>query len=127
MDPASLASIAVALLAAKAGEGFAQQIGSDTWGAVQRLYARLREKLSPRDAETLEQLGKTGSDPATVTQLTSRIRDAMAKDPKLRSEIEQLISDTSRNPRAVSLIAEARDNAKQINIGGDNSGEINMS
>ncbi|MEV7012313.1 hypothetical protein [Streptosporangium sp. NPDC051022] len=126
MDPVSIGLTVAAVLAAKAGEGFAQQIGADSWGAVQRLYARIRERLSPTGTEALERLDAGDDDHSAVALVAGEVRDAAEKDAAFRAEVERLLSEASKSAPVVTILAQARDDAKQINFAGDNTGTINM-
>jgi hypothetical protein len=54
------------------------------------------------------------------------IADAVRADPGFRAELEGLIAAAGRGKPSASVMAVARDHAKQVNIGGDHSGSISF-
>jgi hypothetical protein len=145
MDPVSIGVAAAALLGSKAVEEFASQAGSTAWQAVQRLGVAVRSRLAPSQA--LDQLtagdgGASGAvDPGGAARgggaagdggewarvvLAGEIEDAVRDDPGFRAELEALLAEAGRSKPLAGVIAVARDHAKQVNIGGDNSGSISF-
>jgi hypothetical protein len=58
--------------------------------------------------------------------VAGEIEGAARSDPAFRTEVEALIAEAGKNKQLASVLAVAYDNAKQVNIGGDNSGSISF-
>jgi hypothetical protein len=68
-----------------------------------------------------------GNNNAPVVQaLAEEVQAAASADPDLCTMLERLITQAQESKRLAGVIAVARDNARQVNIGGDNSGNITM-
>jgi hypothetical protein len=126
VDPVSLGSAVAALLGAQAAGGFATEAGTRAWDAVQRIADSVRARLSPRGAVALAQLEQGKNDPSTVGILTGEVQAAADADSELREVLESLIAQAEESKPLAAIIAVARDNSRQVNIAGDNSGPINM-
>jgi 2,3-bisphosphoglycerate-independent phosphoglycerate mutase len=126
MDPVTLGIAAATVLATKAAEGFASQAGADAWGVVRRLHGYLRQRLSGKAAGALEQLEGSGSNPYAASMVATAVQDLAAQDQDFKTQVETFLSEASRSPQVATIIAEARDNAKQVNVTGDHFGTINM-
>ena len=126
MDPMSIGVAVSALLAAKAAEGFAVEAGTRAWDAVQRLADLVRTQLSSHGVRALDQLETGRHDPSAVDILAGEIQTAADTDPTLRTMLEQLVTQAEESKPLAAVIAVARDNARQVNIGGNNSGSISM-
>jgi hypothetical protein len=127
VDPVSLGVAAAALLASKFGEELAKNAGSSSWRAVRHLREVIAEKLGhrPETPTALAALAErpTPQDQATATEL---VASAARSDPDFAREVERLVT-TARQDRIIeAFIANAYDNAKQVNIRGDNTGTINL-
>ncbi|MEV6554864.1 hypothetical protein AB0M22_04020 [Nocardia sp. NPDC051756] len=125
MDPVSLGIAAAALLASKFGEELARDAGGSAWRAV----GRLRELVTSRFRD----------EPETHTALTTSVETAQARsvvadrisavarhDPGFAGEVERLVTAARQDRTAEVFVAQAFDDAKQVNIHGDNSGTINL-
>lgn len=121
MDPVSIGVAAAALVGSKAMEEFATQAGSTAWLAVQRMGTSVRSRLSPRGAHFAGDLADGGElSDAERAVLAGEIEDAVRADPGFRAELEGLVRQRA------AVVAVARDHAKQVNIGGGNSGPITL-
>jgi hypothetical protein len=58
--------------------------------------------------------------------IATRITDAASADSAFRTEIEHLMALARQDRVTGAVIAHAYDNAKQLNIHGDNHGAINL-
>jgi hypothetical protein len=155
MDPVSIGVAAAALLGSKAVDEFATHAGSTAWRAVHRMGASVRSRLSPRGAQALDQLTATavadadaaggaayragvrsavgagvgagaGAGDEARAVVAGEIEVAVRADPGFRAELEALVAEAGRSEQLATVMAVARDNAKQVNIGGDNSGSISF-
>lgn len=126
MDPISVGAAVAALIGAQAIGGFAAEAGTRAWDAVQRMAGSIRAGLSPRGKQALAELEAGRQDPSTVDILADEVQVAVAADPALQEILENLIAQAEESKSIAAVIAVARENARQVNIGGDNSGTINM-
>ncbi|MGI5237922.1 hypothetical protein [Dactylosporangium sp. CA-139066] len=110
---------AAALLGQTAGEEFAKQAGSAAWQVVRSLAEAIRAKLSPRGVAALEQIDGAGAEAIVADE----VRSAAETDPAFRNLVEDLLAQAKAT---IGVAAVARDNAKQVNFGGDNHGTINL-
>ncbi|MEH1129434.1 hypothetical protein [Micromonospora sp. CPCC 206061] len=120
MEPVSIGIAVAALLGTKAAEEFAAHAGSRAWQAVQQLGSAVRSRLSPRGTAALDRIGE-GDEGAIVA---AEVGAAASIDPEFHRSLEALLTEAGQSPRLATVMAVARDNAKQVNIGGDNSGPI---
>jgi hypothetical protein len=126
MDPMSVGAAVAALIGAQAVGGFATEAGTRAWDAVQRMAGSIRARLSPRGKQALAELEAGRHDPSTVDILADEVQVAVVADPTLREILENLLTQAEESRSLAAVIAVARDNVRQVNIGGDNSGTINM-
>jgi transcriptional regulator len=126
MDPMTVGAAVAALIGAQAVDGFAAEAGTRAWDAVQSMAGSIRARLSSRGKQALTELEAGRHDPSTVDILADEVQVAVVADPTLREILENLIAQAEESRSHAAVIAVARDNARQVNIGGDNSGTINM-
>ncbi|WP_327139986.1 hypothetical protein [Nocardia sp. NBC_01327] len=127
LEPVSLGIAAAALLASKFGERFAQEAGESTWTTVKRLREVVAAKFRG-DSETesaVTALADTSTDAARALVAT-RISEAAKTDSDFGAELERLVTLARRDRTVDSFLAQAFDNAKQVNFRGDNLGQINL-
>ncbi|WP_433662707.1 hypothetical protein ACQPW1_11490 [Nocardia sp. CA-128927] len=126
-DPVSLGIAAAALLATKFGEEFAKDAGASTWSAVKRLRTAVGEKFR-NDEETTIVLENLPANPTPQMKelLSARISQAAANDERFRSELVGALTTLEQTPSGERFLAQAFDDSKQINIGGDNYGTISI-
>lgn len=127
VDPVSVGIAAAALLATKFGEELARGAGEGAWSAVKRLRETIAAKFRG-DRETESAIDTLGQAPTDEVRslVTRRITDAVRADPDFGSRVEQLVLLARREPALDTFVAQAFDNAKQVNIRGDNLGPITM-
>ncbi|WP_206794303.1 hypothetical protein [Amycolatopsis sp. MtRt-6] len=128
MDPVTLGLAAAALLASKFGEGFAKDAGSAAWNGVKRLREAIAAKFTgkPDDETALRKVLAEPQDTDLRNWLAKRITAAAADDDGFRASLVELIGQAQRDPGAQTVIAQATDHAKQVNIAGDNHGGITL-
>ncbi|MDG4834843.1 hypothetical protein O7627_36865 [Solwaraspora sp. WMMD1047] len=126
MDPISIGVAVVALLGAKAAEGFATQAGSQAWQAVQRLGALVRGPVSPIAADALERLQNGAHDEEMESLLVGELAASFQREPALKASVEAILDEVKESPALATIMAVARDSAKQVNIGGNNTGSISL-
>lgn len=127
MEPVSLGIAAAALLAAKFGEGFAKDAGESAWSAVRRLREVVAGKLheDPESGGTTAVV-VTSPTVADTSAVAARITAAAAADPRFAAEVERLVAAARQDGTAEVFVAQAFDQARQVNIRGDNTGTINL-
>ncbi len=126
MDPVSLGIAAAALLASKFGEGLAKDAGESAWKAVGRLRELVAAKF--RDDREILTARAASVDPMLAGQsvMADRVTAAIRRDPAFGSDVERLVTAARQDRTVEVFVAQAFDDAKQINIRGDNSGTINV-
>ncbi|MBU3066277.1 hypothetical protein KO481_32760 [Nocardia sp. NEAU-G5] len=102
-------------MASKFGEQFAKDAGDTAWHAVERLRKLVADKVR-HDPEALEAQ-------ATVAH---RITEAARADSRFANEVDALVSAARKDSSADIFIAQAFDDARQVNIHGDNTGTISI-
>src|SRR5262249_17841641 len=113
--------------APSSGGELAASAGKDTWTGLKRLRELVVQKFAGNlQAETeVAQLAVEPSD-AARSAVTQRISDAAAADEAFAAERAELITALRADPAVTVVLARAADQAKQVNIGGDNFGQISM-
>ncbi|WFE26976.1 hypothetical protein O7623_27540 [Solwaraspora sp. WMMD791] len=129
MDPVSIGLAVAAVAGASAAEGFANQVGIDAWQAVQRMLGAVRARLTPGGAAALDRLtagdgGAGGGSGVDAEVIAGEVHTTVVADPVFRAEVADLLDQAVGNQKLATVIAVAQDNAKQINIGGDNHGPM---
>lgn len=128
MEPVTVGAAAAALLASKFGEGFAKDAGTSAWNAVKKLRELIAGKFKgDKDSErALARLAAEPHDAAHRTIVAQRIAEAAATDGHFGSNLAELVALAREDSATRAVFAEATDNAKQVNIGGDNFGAISL-
>ncbi|MGW5514330.1 hypothetical protein [Nocardia africana] len=127
VEPVSLGLAAAALLGSKFVEGLAKDAGSSSWRAVVSLRDLVVAKLGnrPENVLALTELERDPS-PDNRASVAEIIDEAGRADPGFAAAARQLI-DAARADKSVDVfVAQAYDQAKQVNIHGGNSGTINL-
>ncbi|MFB8274475.1 hypothetical protein [Nocardia colli] len=125
MDPVSLGIAAAALLASKFGEELAKDAGA----SASRAVGRLRELVTARfreEPETLTALTTSAETAQARAVVAERVGTVAGHDPGFAGEVERLVTAARRDRAAEVFVAQAFDDAKQVNIRGDNTGTINL-
>ncbi|MFC9433476.1 hypothetical protein [Nocardia sp. NPDC057030] len=125
MDPVSLGIAAAALLASKFGEELAKDAGASTSRAI----GRLRELVAARfrdEPETLTALTTSADTPQARAMVADRVAAVAGRDPGFADDVQRLVSAARRDRTAEVFVAQAFDDARQVNIHGDNTGTINL-
>ncbi|MEU0506275.1 hypothetical protein [Nocardia sp. NPDC005998] len=127
MEPVTLGIGAAALLASKFGERLANDAGSSTWNAVERLRELIGAELG-RDAETNTAITALVDDatPQGWDRLAEQIEASARRDPEFAHEVERLIAGARWDKEIDLFVARAYDCARQVNIRGDNIGTISI-
>ncbi|MGY1984299.1 hypothetical protein [Nocardia gipuzkoensis] len=127
MEPVSIGIAAAVLLASKFGESFAQDAGESGWNAVKRLQAVIAAKFRG-DAETESAITALVEAPTEDRQseVATRITSAVRADDVFGAELERLVALARQDNVVSGFLAQAYDHAKQLNIRGDNFGQINL-
>lgn len=121
MDPVSIGIAVAALLGSKAAEEFATKAGAEAWHALQQL----RDRLSARGRTALDQAqgGHLTTDAEAI--VAEEVTKSIEQDPEFRRLADLVIASTRNDPQAATIVAIARDNAKQVVIN-EHTGQINM-
>lgn len=127
VEPVSLGIAAAALLASKFGEGLAKDAGSSSWRALTHLREFIGEKFG-RGPETTTALAELERDPTPENQVAAAevITAAARTDPGFAVALQQLVDAARQDTTIDMFVAHAYDQAKQVNIRGDNTGTINL-
>jgi hypothetical protein len=127
VDPVTVGVAAAVLLASKFGEGFAKDAGGSAWNATKRLREVVVAKFKgdPEAETAVATLATAPTEEATAT-VARMIAAAMQADANFGSEVEQLVAHAGEVKGGESFVAQAFEHAKQVNIRGDNSGQINL-
>jgi tetratricopeptide (TPR) repeat protein len=94
MDPVTLATAAVAVLApylAKAGEGAAKKLGEEAVDAGGKLLFWLRGKLGGRAQEALDDLKKEPGSEDNQADVRKQLKKALEADPALAAELQAML------------------------------------
>lgn len=126
MDPVSLGLAAAALIASGAAGQFATQLGDSAWHAAQALVnlvrADVRDPQSRAAVDRLVSAGPSEADQAVIAEaITARAR----ADADFLRQISELVA-AAGTAQTTAVHAVAYDQAKQVNIGGNHSGPINL-
>ena len=122
LDPASLATAAVAILSpyfAEAAKGAAAKIGEEVYEDGRKLASWLRGKLSGTDTKALERVAADPTNNDKQAALRVSLSEAFAANPPLQDELAALLK---------SLRSFAAQNINQIgdgNVGVQNTGSGN--
>jgi hypothetical protein len=129
MDPATLSVAAVALLATGYGTGFAQEAGKSTWEAGQKACRTIAARLGRHDEQrrALAELEASPHDPARRAAVAEYVRRDVETDAEFAARLASLMAAVQSDDTGRSLIAQAMDNAKQVNVSGSNFGSITFS
>ncbi|MEU0504471.1 hypothetical protein [Nocardia sp. NPDC005998] len=127
MEPVSLGLAAAALLASKFGEDMAKNAGDSAWAAVTKLAEMVTAKFR-HDPQTRSAITALVDDSASDSRavVADRIESAARLDPEFARAIGELVTTARRDPGLDLFVAHAYDDAKQVNIRGDNTGTINI-
>mgnify|MGYP003687775415 CR=1 FL=1 len=127
MDPISIGVAAAVLLASKFGEGLATDAGTSAWQSTKRLYELVTTKFKgDHAAESAVAMLTTTPTEDSVAMVADLITTAIQADRNFGSEVEGLVSRTNKAKSRESFYAQAFEHAKQVNIRGDNCGQINL-
>ncbi|MBY8862280.1 hypothetical protein K7711_37815 [Nocardia sp. CA2R105] len=127
MDPISLGVAAAALVATKFGEQFAKDAGDTAWHAVERLRNLVTDRFR-REPEIGSAITALTDAPTLEAQavVAQRIADTAREDSGFASEIDGLVTAARQNRPVEIVVAQAFDDARQVNVHGDNTGTINI-
>lgn len=95
MDPLALASAAVAALApylATAGQAAAKKLGEKSVEAGEKLLVWMRERLSGRGQEALDDLAANPTSEENQVDLRKQLAKALEANPDLAAELKALVS-----------------------------------
>lgn len=126
MDPVTIAAAAVALAGTNAVAGFATQAGTQAWEALQKALVMIRTRLSPRGRRALASIEAGQQQPSDIEAASEEIARLAESDVSFREALTALLELAGQSKPVAAVIAVARDNARQVNIGGDYSGTINL-
>ncbi|MFD7677103.1 hypothetical protein [Streptomyces sp. NPDC060187] len=129
MDPATLSTVAVALIATKFGEGAATEAGNAAWLKIQSVAKAVRQRFGRSQASSvaLAELEARPGDVVTRATVVGHLRHEVESDAEFAAALEALVTAAQCDPATQTLIAHASGNARQVNISGSNSGPISLS
>ncbi|MFC9995905.1 hypothetical protein [Nocardia sp. NPDC127526] len=128
VDPVSLGIAAAALLASKFGERISEQAATSSWHAIGQLRELIARKFG-RDPEIPRALAELERNPTLENQVAAAevIDGAVRTDPSFAAALQQLVDSARQDTSIDVFVANAYDQARQVNIRGDNTGTINLS
>ena len=102
VDPVTLAAAAVALLAQKAGQAFADEAGKSAWTALTRFATFLRDRFrgDPQAGTKLDAIEQHPTDESQQAALAEMIRARIERDPKFGSDLEAALNSA----RATAIV-----------------------
>ena len=129
MDPITLSAAAVALLVTSFGSGLAQEAGKSAWEAIQNVGRAITAKLGhfAEQRQDLAELQANSDDPAKRAAVTEYVRRGIESDGEFAAHLASLVEAVQSHPTGRILIAQATEQAKQVNIAGDSFGPITFS
>jgi hypothetical protein len=128
MDPVSLGVATAALLASGVGTGAATKAGEALWGLVQRLANSVRDGFArhSHSAVALDRLGTSAQLAGDQADVSRAIAMVASSDTAFRDILTTITKELESQHRDQQAVAFAFDQAKQVNIQGDNSGPISF-
>jgi len=114
-----------ALLLKKAGESIADEAGKSAWSGLQKLCQRVREAFNGTNMEP-NLVALESGDQSMLRPVAAAVTMRVSEDVNLRQELTDLVMQARQHPSTASVVARAEGNAKQLNIGGDNYGNISL-
>jgi len=105
MDPAALATSAIALLVpylTKAGSAIVERIGKDVAGTVstrvESLYEAIKRKLGGNDyaAQSLNRLEEKPDEEERQAALKGVLKELLVKDAEFRTAVEHMVAEAQR-------------------------------
>jgi methyl-accepting chemotaxis protein len=120
MEPVSIAVAALALLAYKGGEAFADEAGRATWRQLTSLTSLIRGRLSKDsgDLTALRQLEEDPSEPANVIKLGMALQRHIDRDEEFDLELKRLAKElfvtSSRADRLHQQLREIADEVQKV-------------
>jgi hypothetical protein len=126
LDPLSLTA---AMLIAKAMEGAADEAGRSALGGLGRLLGVARREASddPQVAQALIAVERSPSDQAAVRALAAVLDDRLRSDASLRSTLDGLVAESTRDPVTNAFVTHVSDEARVeriTNIG--HAGDVSL-
>jgi len=116
MDPVSLAAAAVAVLSPYLVEGGKEAAKT----AAKDLYTWLKDKLTGRAAEALDDLEKAPASEDNQADLRKQLAKALEADPQLREELRRLLPEASAAGGTTQTIDQSgSSNARAAQVHGD--------
>ena len=127
MDPATLATAALAILApylAKAGEGLAGSIGQSLPENAGKLWTAMIGKFKGKPAaeEAVKDLAQNPADQDNQAVFRKELKKALSEDPEFLAALNALFEKAQKESIANSAVAG--DNSTAIHVGGNVQGNI---
>ncbi|RMI28442.1 hypothetical protein EBN03_29905 [Nocardia stercoris] len=115
------------MLASKFGEGLAKDAGSSTWDGVKRVHELISRRFVGHATSTAA-LAALGEEPTAAAQsVVAESIDSLARvDRVFADQLKLLIAEADGLHETGRFVAIAREDARQVNIQGGNTGTINM-
>ncbi|WP_433678799.1 hypothetical protein [Nocardia sp. CA-119907] len=105
----------------------AQTAGTSTWGAIVRLRELIASKFRD-DTEAQQAVATLATNPSdgNTADVATRIDRAASTDPQFRTDLQQLVTLARADRTVETIVSQAFDSAKQVNIHGDHHGPITL-
>ena len=126
MDPVTIAVAVVALAGTNAVAGFATEAGSQAWDALQKALVAVRARLSKRGRAALARIEEGRPQPSDIATANEEIAGLAESNVELRETLTAMLELVAHSRPLAAVLATARDNARQVNIGGNHIGPINL-
>jgi hypothetical protein len=126
MDPSMIAAAAAALLANKAGEGFAGEAGKAAWERMRDLLRSFHRK-HPDAPDTLAALAEAESNPgnpAAVRQLALALEGCADSYPSFAADLDLFVQAARRQLRTDSIVVSGNATVGKIAVIGDVTGDV---
>jgi hypothetical protein len=126
MDPEMIVAATATLLASKAGEGFADEVGRAVWERMRDLLRLFRHTHpdAPDMLAVLEHAESDPGDPTAVRQLTLALQACAEIDPAFADELGGLVLATRELQRGSSIVVGGNAAVGKIAVMGDVAGDV---
>ncbi|MGW5514329.1 hypothetical protein [Nocardia africana] len=127
-DSTPLAVEAAALLASAVDGSLSRTIDSSSWHTIAELRRVVEARLAcdGMPAASFAEMTRDPT-PASRAAVARDIQTWIDSDAPFTRDVERLLIASRGHPDLVAMVAHASGDAKQINIGGDNLGDIHVS
>ena len=117
MDPITLATIALTLVATKATGKIGEHIGEGVIGSAKQLLAVLRRR-SPDTVKQLEAAGASVGDADVIdVEIIEEVKRVAAADPEVQAALEATKAAVAAEPASFQNLTKLADKIGVVNLG----------